>query len=145
MPKIKFFRGSESSLPQELNDGAIYIIDAGEPAVDGLTRGEIYVDSGNKRLRMSAQPTYVYTESQVAALVGVESIRGAIYVITDSSGNQIGIKIGDGNAYVIDLPTVDFTKIQKHIEAYTAPIVNKIDSSSGEVRLILAADVTYSN
>ena len=144
MPKIKFFRGSGSSLPQELHDGAIYIIDAGESAINGLTRGELYVDSGNKRLRMSAQPTYVYTESQVAALVGVESIRGAIYVITDSDGNQVGIKIGDGNAYVIDLPIVGSAKVQRHVEAYAAPI-KEIDTGSGEVRLILAADVTYSN
>ena len=143
--QVKFFRGSESSLPQEQHDGAIYVVDTGEVAINGLTRGELYVDSGAKRLRMSAQPIYIYTESQISTLIGVESVRGAIYIIVDSVGNQIGIKIGDGNAYIIDLPTIDFSKIQKHVKAYTAPILNEVNSGSGEVRLILAADVVYSN
>lgn len=142
--QVKFFRGSESSLPQEQHDGAIYVVDTGEAAVNGLTRGELYVDSGAKRLRMGAQPVYIYTESQIAALIGVISKRGAIYIITDSNGEQIGIKIGDGSAYVIDLPIVDFLNIQQHVKAYSAPI-KEIDSGSGEVRLILAADVVYSN
>lgn len=143
--QVKFFRGSGSSLPQEQHDGAIYVVDTGETAVNGLTRGELYVDSGIKRLRIGAQPVYIYTESQIATLIGVTSKKGAIYIITDSNGEQIGIKIGDGNAYVIDLPTVDFLSIQRHVEAYSAPIIDEIDSGSGEVRLILAADVIYSN
>lgn len=143
--QVKFFRGSESSLPQEQHDGAIYVVDTGEAAVNGLTRGELYVDSGIKRLRIGAQPVYIYTESQIASLINVSSKRGAIYIVTDSNGEQTGIKIGDGNAYVIDLPTVDFLSIQRHVEAYSAPIVDEINSGSGEVRLILAADVVYSN
>jgi len=143
--QVKFFRGSESSLPQGQHDGAIYVVDTGEAAVNGLTRGELYVDSGIKRLRIGAQPVYIYTESQIASLIGVTSEKGAIYIITDSNGEQTGIKIGDGSAYVIDLPTVDFLSIQQHVKAYSTPIINEIDSGSGEVRLILAADVSYSN
>lgn len=145
MPKIQFYRGSKASLPQELHDGAIYIVDTGETAVNGFTRGEMYVDSGNKRLRMSAQPTYVYTESQMSQLIGVSSTLGAFYIVTNSDGEQVGIKIGDGNAYVIDLPMVNFSKIQRHVEAYAAPLLNEVNSGSGEVRLILSADVIYSN
>ena len=71
--QVKFFRGSESSLPQEHQDGAIYVVDTGEAAVNGLTRGEVYVDSGIKRLRIGAQPVYIYTESQIASLTDVSS------------------------------------------------------------------------
>lgn len=143
--QVKFFRGSESSLPQEQHDGAIYVVDTGEAAVNGLTRGELYVDSGIKRLRIGAQPTYIYTESQMSTLIGIVSKRGAIYIVTDSNGDQVGVKIGDGSAYIIDLPMVDFLSIQKHVKAYTAPIIDEINSGSGEVRLILAADVVYSD
>ena len=158
MAQTKFYRGvgNATSLPETRHDGSIYIIDTNENPESKDGRGEMYVDIGNRRLQIappaSAANMVKYNETGIAEIGGTTSSLGYIYLIVsdtlkDERGNplEIGYKIGDGNAYIVDLPMVDFLKVQKYIQAYTGSITDNINSDPGDIRLILNADISYSN
>lgn len=47
MARVKFYRGDQlSSLPDVLEDGAIYLLESGDNA------GELYADVNNQRIRI---------------------------------------------------------------------------------------------
>lgn len=160
MAQTKFYRGvDKTSLPENRRDGAIYIIDTGESSDTGSIndgRGEMYVDIGSRRLQISPPASAAniksYTESDIARIGGSTSSLGNIYLIvsdtlTDEKGNplEIGYKIGDGNAFIRDLPMVDFLKVQKYIQAYADSTTDNVNKDPGDIRLILNADISYSN
>lgn len=108
MAKIKFYRGAQgASLPSH-QDGAIFIV-----AADN-NRGDMYVDIENgKRLHIvPEQPVIEHTTAEWSTLGLAKSEQGKIYVYSDYSSQTIegdtypvpAIKIGDGNAYIVDLP-----------------------------------------
>lgn len=119
MAQTKFYRGvDKSSLPNTPRDGAIYIIDTNENPGAKEGRGEMYVDIGNRRLQISppasAANIVKYTETAIAEIGGTTSTLGYIYLITsDSTGAEIGYKIGDGNAFIRDLPFTTFITTQE--------------------------------
>lgn len=74
--------------------------------------GTIYVVSGNSKVLYATTATW---NSQPT----LESIRGCIYIYSDHKQNTqgqnlAGFKVGDGSAYLIDLPFVD-EQIEEHI------------------------------
>lgn len=108
-PKIKLYRGSQAaSLPTEIIDGAIYIL-----AKDSVS-GEMYTDIHDKRIKISSQEKiYTRTTEEWNNTPTLKSEKGVMYVYSDAftytdENNNLksapGIKIGDGNAYIIDLP-----------------------------------------
>lgn len=108
MAQTKFFRGvDEASLPLTKRDGAIYIIDPNPNSI-GDSRGKMFVDIGTKRLEISSPLSpvefNVYTKAQIDSMGSNSSTLGEIYLITDND-ELVGFKIGDGNAYIADLPT----------------------------------------
>lgn len=157
--QISFYRGAAgASLPEQKHDGAIYIVDSGDSLDDnGHGRGDLFVDvSSSKRLRITPDSSSVdiamYTETEIANMINVTSIRGMIYIITDDEGeHQTGIKIGDGLAYINDLPTFGYfsnqaiTAFRKHVSAIAGSVLDEVNSGSGDYRLILDADITYNS
>ena len=108
-PTIKLYRGGQTaSLPDELIDGAIYLL------IKDSTSGEIYADIYDKRIKISSQEKiYTRTTEEWNNTPLLKSEQNAFYVFSDAfpyidENNNLkyapGIKIGDGNAYVIDLP-----------------------------------------
>lgn len=118
MAQIKFYRGGQTaSLPNTIEDGAIYVLDNGD------TSGEIYTDINNQRIKIgTGQSSIVVKTTQEWRAENPKTISksGTIYVFSDArsyeeeyeeNGETLtrtvtvpGIKIGDGQAYVIDLP-----------------------------------------
>ena len=121
MAQTKFYRGvDKSSLPENRRDGAIYIIDTGENSGTNSGRGEMYVDIGSRRLQISppssAANIVKYSEASIAEIGGTTSSLGYIYLITsNSTGEEIGYKIGDGNAFIRDLPFTTFISNEEKI------------------------------
>lgn len=111
MAQIKFYRGgNESSLPNSPRDGSIYIIDTNENSALINGKGKMFVDVGNRRLQISPSDSVAnvqkYTKTELAAIANTVSSLGQIYLIIDENDNdkELGFKIGDGDAYIIDLP-----------------------------------------
>ena len=119
MAITKFYRGiDKSSLPDSPRDGSIYIIDTGENPGANAGRGEMYVDVGNRRLQISppasAANIVKYTESGIAEIGRTTSSLGYLYlIVSDTTGEEIGYKIGDGNAFIVDLPFTTFINTQE--------------------------------
>lgn len=106
MSLFKVCRGKAANLPSDMHDGyAYFTTDEGSFYID------VEVDGSLKRTLIN--PSYVEsdTSDQWAKKIGLISKKNTIYVYTDhqaKDGQDIpGIKIGDGLAYVIDLPFVD--------------------------------------
>jgi len=107
MAQTKFFRGvDEASLPLTKRDGAIYIIDPTPNSADD-SRGKMFVDVGTKRLEISSPLSpaefKTYTKAQINEVGSNSSTLGTFYLIIDND-EIVGFKIGDGNAYIADLP-----------------------------------------
>ena len=108
MAQTKFYRGT--SLPNTISDGNIYIIDVdNQPLVqEGI--GRLYVDiNNNRRLAIGSSDAQINTvvELQDNNIGGVISERGKLYILIEEQDNiqkQVGIRIGDGLAYIRDLP-----------------------------------------
>ena len=104
--KVKFFRGTQgTNLPEQKQDGHIYIVERDA----GLQLGDIYVDiSDHQRIHIAPESDWVeYDES----MNGSQSTRGIVYVsgtYIEEDGQQkwkqLGVRIGDGKAFIGDLP-----------------------------------------
>lgn len=125
MAKVKFYRGSgASSLPSTPQDGAIFIVERGD---SGL--GDMYVDVSNaKRLHIVPDSELIKYDSSMS---GTVSTLGQPYIFQET--NKIGIAVGDGNAYIEDLPVYNYTAI-------TNTIKNKVNAYLGTEYLNLPSN-----
>lgn len=99
MAQVRFYRGEVgASLPNETINGAIFIVE--RDAQNNL--GDIYIDmDSGKRLHIKPDSDFkIYNNT----LVNKISSLGEIYIMLDENENQTGIKVGDGKAYIGDLP-----------------------------------------
>ena len=103
--RVRFYRGAQgASLPAAHQDGAIFIVERDE----ANNLGDMYVDmDSGKRLHIVPDSGYHSYPLGTTEWVSTLSKEGAVYVIHDgtASENQIAVKIGDGKAYIGDLPT----------------------------------------
>lgn len=106
--KVKFYRGAQgTSLPTTTQDGAIFIIERLGSDGKGYGVGDIYVDMDQgKRLHIIPDNNFSIYNSD-PSISGQTSKPGMLYVVMDENNNQVGVKIGDGQAYIGDLPTYD--------------------------------------
>lgn len=122
--KVRFYRGEQgASLPSNHQDGAIFIIE--RDSTNAL--GDMYVDMDNgKRLHIIPDSGFKVYES---TMNGQPSELGQVYVCfeTRPSANQtteqaalnpnklfqVGIKVGDGKAFIGDLPTYEAVTVDQ--------------------------------
>lgn len=108
MATFKMLRGLSSNLPSALNDGYVYFT---------TDTGKIYIDSilQNKLQRTLINSDYIKSASsdEWDAQSDLISQKNVFYVYRDDD-NLTGIKIGDGRAYLIDLPWID-NDVRQHI------------------------------
>ena len=101
--QVKFYRGTAgTSLPDTHQDGSIFIIER-RNSTDGIyTLGDMYVDiNEGKRLHIIPDSGFKFYTPSIASQI---SVLGEVYIVTDNNNEQIGVKIGDGLAYIGDLP-----------------------------------------
>lgn len=106
MSLFKICRGKAVNLPSDMHDGCAYFT---------TDEGSFYIDAevDGSLKRTLINPRYIEsdTSDQWAQKINLISKKNTIYVYTDhqtKDGQNIpGIKIGDGLAYVVDLPFVD--------------------------------------
>lgn len=126
MAQVKFYRGDQlSSLPNTLEDGAIYLLDKGSSA------GELYADINNQRVKIGTGQSSIIVKTTAewnAENPKTISKNGVMYIVSDANSYEEeyiennetltrtvyvpGVKIGDGSAYVVDLPFVNITSEQ---------------------------------
>ena len=110
--KVRFYRGAAgTSLPMPHQDGAIFILERAD--TDNL--GDMYVDMENgKRLHIVPdQSMEIFATPEQGSQ---QSALGQIYVtyhedsnspsgkVIDSANLKVDVRIGDGKAYIGDLP-----------------------------------------
>lgn len=115
---IKFYKGSsEKILNRPLESGSIYF---------STTSGELFIDSFNnsgriERFLIGKESVIdlgnVSIEEQTTTISG----KNIAYINTSDKDNPI-IKIGDGSAYIIDLPAYEPNKMLNHINDTTVHI-----------------------
>lgn len=122
MAQIKFFRGSgQSSIPSTKTDGSIYVVQN-----NGQNTGDIYVDvSSSQRLKIESENMPEIKTTSEWHQNNFDSthisVKGKIYIYSDyqtiTQNNQTtnipGYKIGDGLAYIIDLPMCGALTVEK--------------------------------
>ena len=110
MSLFKILRGKAVNLPSDMHDGyAYFTTDDGkfyiDAEVDGVLKRTLINPTGGSSKVKSA------TTAQWATQTNLVSEKDVIYVYIDhqtNDGKNIpGIKIGDGLAYVVDLPFAD--------------------------------------
>ena len=112
--KVRFYRGAQgTSLPNTHQDGAIFIIE--RAGTNNL--GDMYVDMDNgKRLHIIPDSELVTYDPNMSE---TQSTLGQVYVFQEPS--KTGIAVGDGEAYIADLPAYNFTvasAIKNKVNAY---------------------------
>lgn len=124
--KVRFYRGAQgTSLPATHQDGAIFIIERDN--TNNL--GDMYVDVDNGK-RLHIIPDSELTLYNPATMSGTISTLGKTYVFQENS--KTGIAVGDGNAYIGDLPVYNFvvkTAIQNKVNAYLGTEYLSLDSN----------------
>ena len=115
--KVRFYRGAQgTSLPATHQDGAIFIIER----ANTNNLGDMYVDMDNgKRLHIIPDSELITYSSSMS---GNTSTLGQVYVFQEP--NKIGIAVGDGSAYIGDLPVYNYTTV-------TNAIKNKVNAYLG--------------
>lgn len=127
--KIKFYRGAQgTSLPQAHQNGAIFIIERANSSDGVYTLGDIYVDMDNAtRLHIAPDSDIIIYDSTMS---GTVSSFGKVYFFQET--NKKGIAVGDGAAYIGDLPVYNFntmkTAIQSKVNAYLGTEYLNLDS-----------------
>ena len=117
--KVKFYRGAAgTSLPESHEEGAIFILEKNS----NNDLGDMYVDIENgKRLHIAPEKEIIkYTSN----LQSQTSVLGQVYLFDGTISNKFGIAIGDGSAYIGDLPTYNF-------QAMAGAIQNKVNAYLG--------------
>lgn len=115
---FKIFKGKAVNLPTDMHDGyAYFTTDDGKFYIDALVDGALKRTLINPTVDTTGKVKSA-TTAEWAQQTSLTSEKDVIYVYTDhqtDNGKNIpGIKIGDGLAYVVDLPFVD-TIYMKHI------------------------------
>ena len=136
MSLVKFYRGSANvSLPAH-NEGSIFVITRDD------SHGDIYVDvEEGKRLHIIPDSPITYLTAPISNQLRSEV--GKVYYIDNGAGKDPSFKVGDGNAYVVDLPiftavTAEEKAFWNHkVDAYIQSEI--IDGGSNEV-LVLTRD-----
>ena len=126
----------------KIGDGQAYLVDI--PFLDAncqshIENTEIHITQAEREFWNSRNGNiYCNTTAYWESLPSLQSEKDAIYVYTDHQqldGNDVpGMKIGDGNAYLIDLPFVD--------AVYAEHIANSIIHVTQEDRLVWDNNVT---
>lgn len=143
--KIRFYRGSSGTELPPIQNGGIFVVE--RPGVDknnsqyGL--GDIYVDIDNaRRLHIVPDSDFVIFDD---SMTNQKSVLGEVYIVVrdkldpitgepvlDEHGDvvqiQAGVRIGDGLAYVGDLPLYD-----ADVYSTVQNIVNTVDDISNTV------------
>lgn len=116
--KVRFYRGAQgASLPATRQDGAIFIVERTGTDELGYNLGDMYVDMDNgKRLHIIPDDELITYKSSMS---GTTSTLGQVYVFQELNKN--GIAVGDGKAYIGDLPVYDFT-VAETIASHTTSI-----------------------
>lgn len=162
---VKLYRGgSVSSLPSTIEPGALYFIKTGN------NTGELYADTdNNQRIRFgSGAENIIAKEVRQWQTDGLaQSQPNVIYIFTDArqvqkrengqpvfdpeSGQPVminvpGIKIGDGNAAIIDLPYVNVTARQINFWNNKINCILDSDYQTGgdqEMLVLTREDITH--
>lgn len=113
--RVRFYRGAQgTSLPATHQDGAIFIIE--RAGTNNL--GDMYVDMDNgKRLHIVPDSEFITYDS---TMLNTTSSLGQVYLFQETG--KTGIAVGDGQAYIGDLPVYDSTTkaiLQNKVNAYT--------------------------
>jgi hypothetical protein len=113
--RVRFYRGAQgTSLPATHQDGAIFIIE--RTGTNNL--GDMYVDMDNgKRLHIVPDSEFITYDS---TMLNTTSSLGQVYLFQETG--KTGIAVGDGQAYIGDLPVYDSTTkaiLQNKVNAYT--------------------------
>lgn len=115
---FKVYRGKAEKMPEEMHDGYLYFTtDTGKIYIDAIVNGSL------KRTLINPDPNsgniLSNTKEGWDAQPSLVTEKNTIYVYTDYYQDQDGtllpgLKIGDGNAYLIDTPFID-SKMMDHI------------------------------
>lgn len=124
--KVRFYRGAEgTSLPDTRQDGAIFIIE--RAGTNNL--GDMYVDMDNgKRLHIVPDSEFIIYNS---TMLNTPSSLGQVYLFQETG--KTGIAVGDGQAYIGDLPVYDSTTkaiLQNKVNAYIGSTYYKETTAS---------------
>lgn len=123
MALVKFYNGTEEQIIKHaFEDGAIYA------ATD--------IDMIAYDIKDESERHFVYgTSSSMGKITDFSteqpSIKNNIYYIQNEEGEIIDVKLGDGNAYVIDLPS------------FSSIVTNFLDSSSYLESHLIEANPEY--
>ena len=123
--KVRFYRGAQgTSLPATHQDGAIFIIE--RAGTNNL--GDMYVDMDNgKRLHIIPDSEFIVYNSSMRQ---IESTLGQVYLFQES--DKKGIAVGDGNAYIGDLPVYNSSvrgAIRSKVNAYLGTEYSNLTSA----------------
>ena len=123
--RVRFYRGEQgTSLPATHQNGAIFIIE--RAGTNNL--GDMYVDMDNgKRLHIIPDSELVTYEPTMS---GTTSTLGQIYVFQEP--NKTGVAVGDGSAYIGDLPIYNLAvknAIYNKVNAYLGTEYMSIEAS----------------
>lgn len=146
MSLFKIFKGKAVNLPTDMHDGyAYFTTDDGKFYIDALVDGILKRTLINPTVDTTGKVKSA-TTAEWAQQTSLTSEKDVIYVYTDhqtEDGKNIpGIKIGDGLAYVVDLPFVDtiymkhITDTDIHITAEERAKWNKVNSAVPNTRTI---------
>lgn len=107
MSLFKIFKGKAANLPSDMHDGYAYFT-----TDDGKFYIDAEVDGALKRTLVNPTEVRSATTADWQIQTSLVSEKNVIYVYTDHQTNANGIdvpgiKIGDGQAYVVDLPFLD--------------------------------------
>ena len=114
MAQIKLFRGQNTSLSNvPITDGAVYVI------ANESNTGDVYADVGQQRIRIGSGESNIQIKTtqewrdETPKTVSQEGVF-YIFVETDSEDKftSTRVKIGDGKAYVVDLPFIDQNRLE---------------------------------
>ena len=109
MSLVKFFRGSTDVSNLAHNEGSIFVIARDD------SHGDIYVDvEQGKRLHIIPESPVINLTAPISNQLRSEA--GKVYYIDNGAGKDPSFKVGDGNAYVVDLPI--FTAVTADEKAF---------------------------
>jgi hypothetical protein len=113
--RIKFYQSTSAASLPEYQNGAIFIVQR-----DGTKQlGDMYVDvETGKRLHIKPETdAKIYSETEFEDLTNEVSSLGAIYItyVLDENNERVqtGIRVGDGLAYIKDLPKYPYISQEK--------------------------------